>query len=299
MSQKGSLVAQDKLRFDLSHPTAISRDELDKIEDQVNNQIRLNTEVITRLMTPDEAINMGAMALFGEKYGDEVRVVSMGSVNGDEIFSTELCGGTHTKRTGDIGVFRIISETAVSSGVRRIEAVAGRMAQNYIITDSKILFDTATLLKVPVSDIPRRTEIMLEERKKLEKEIVDLRREMASGNRGQSEIKKVANINFIGKCLNNLPARDLKGLADEFKSQVVSGVVALTSVHENKVSIVVSVTDDLTDQISAVDLVKLAANVVDGKGGGGRVDMAQAGGPNSDRVGEVIEAIENELMLKS
>ncbi|MAV87874.1 MAG: alanine--tRNA ligase [Rhodospirillaceae bacterium] len=299
VSQKGSLVAQDKLRFDLSHPTAISRDELDKIEDQVNNQIRLNTEVITRLMTPDEAINMGAMALFGEKYGDEVRVVSMGSVNGDEIFSTELCGGTHTKRTGDIGVFRIISETAVSSGVRRIEAVAGRMAQNYIITDSKILFDTATLLKVPVSDIPRRTEIMLEERKKLEKEIVDLRREMASGNRGQSEIKKVANINFIGKCLNNLPARDLKGLADEFKSQVVSGVVALTSVHENKVSIVVSVTDDLTDQISAVDLVKLAANVVDGKGGGGRVDMAQAGGPNSDRVGEVIEAIENELMLKS
>ena len=299
VTQKGSLVAEDKLRFDVSHPTAISREDLNKVEDQVNKQIRLNTEVTTRLMTPEEAINTGAMALFGEKYGDEVRVVSMGSANGKEFFSTELCGGTHTRRTGDIGVFRIVSETAVASGVRRIEAVAGMMAQNYISTDSKILFDTANLLKVPISDIPRRTEILLEERKKLEREIVDLRRENASGNNGQSEIKKIANFNFIGKCLNDLPARDLKGLADELRSQIVSGVVALTSVHENKVSIVISVTDDLTNEISAVDLVKLAATVVDGKGGGGRVDMAQAGGPNSDRVGEVIEVIENELMLKS
>ena len=299
VTQKGSLVAEDKLRFDVSHPTAISREDLDKVEDQVNKQIRLNTEVITRLMTPDEAIGMGAMALFGEKYGDEVRVVSMGSSNEKEFFSTELCGGTHTKRTGDIGVFRILSETAVASGVRRIEAVAGITAQNYIINDSKILLDTANLLKVPIPDIPRRTEVLLEDRKKLEKEIVDLRRELASGNNGQSEIKKISNINFIGKHLNDLPAKDLKGLADELRSQIGSGVVALTSVHENKVSIVVSVTDDLTDAISAVDLVKLGANVVDGKGGGGRVDMAQAGGPNSDKVGEVIESIENELMLKT
>jgi len=299
VTQKGSLVAEDKLRFDVSHPTAISREDLDKVEDQVNKQIRLNTEVITRLMTPDEAIGMGAMALFGEKYGDEVRVVSMGFSNEKEFFSTELCGGTHTKRTGDIGVFRILSETAVSSGVRRIEAVAGITAQNYIINDSKILLDTANLLKVPIADIPRRTEVLLEDRKKLEKEIVDLRRELASGNNDQSEIKKISNINFIGKHLNDLPAKDLKGLADEFRSQIGSGVVALTSLHENKVSIVVSVTDDLTDEISAVDLVKLGANVVDGKGGGGRVDMAQAGGPNSAKVGEVIESIENELMLKT
>ena len=299
VTQKGSLVAEDKLRFDVSHPTAISREDLDKVEDQVNKQIRLNTEVITRLMTPDEAIGMGAMALFGEKYGDEVRVVSMGFSNEKEFFSTELCGGTHTKRTGDIGVFRILSETAVSSGVRRIEAVAGITAQNYIINDSKILLDTANLLKVPIADIPRRTEVLLEDRKKLEKEIVDLRRELASGNNNQSEIKKISNINFIGKHLNDLPAKDLKGLADEFRSQIGSGVVALTSLHENKVSIVVSVTDDLTDEISAVDLVKLGANVVDGKGGGGRVDMAQAGGPNSAKVGEVIESIENELMLKT
>ena len=299
VTQKGSLVAEDKLRFDVSHPTAISREDLDKIEDQVNKQIRLNTEVITRLMTPDEAISMGAMALFGEKYGDEVRVVSMGSSNEKEFFSTELCGGTHTKRTGDIGVFRILSETAVASGVRRIEAVAGITAQNYNINDSKILLDTANLLKVPIADIPRRIEVLLEDRKKLEKEIVDLRRELTSGNNGQSEIKKISNINFIGKHLNDLPAKDLKGLADEFRSQIGSGVVALTSLHENKVSIVVSVTDDLTDEISAVDLVKLGANVVDGKGGGGRVDMAQAGGPNSDKVGEVIESIENELMLKA
>ena len=299
VTQKGSLVAEDKLRFDVSHPTAISREDLDKVEDQVNKQIRLNTEVITRLMTPDEAIGMGAMALFGEKYGDEVRVVSMGFSNEKEFFSTELCGGTHTKRTGDIGVFRILSETAVSSGVRRIEAVAGITAQNYIINDSKILLDTANLLKVPIADIPRRTEVLLEDRKKLEKEIVDLRRELASGNNDQLEIKKISNINFIGKHLNDLPAKDLKGLADEFRSQIGSGVVALTSLHENKVSIVVSVTDDLTDEISAVDLVKLGANVVDGKGGGGRVDMAQAGGPNSAKVGEVIESIENELMLKT
>jgi len=299
VTQKGSLVAEDKLRFDVSHPTAISREDLDKIEDQVNKQIRLNTEVITRLMTPDEAISMGAMALFGEKYGDEVRVVSMGSSNEKEFFSTELCGGTHTKRTGDIGVFRILSETAVASGVRRIEAVAGITAQNYNINDSKILLDTANLLKVPIADIPRRIEVLLEDRKKLEKEIVDLRRELTSGNNGQSEIKKISNINFIGKHLNDLPAKDLKGLADELRSQIGSGVVALTSLHENKVSIVVSVTDDLTDEISAVDLVKLGANVVDGKGGGGRVDMAQAGGPNSDKVGEVIESIENELMLKA
>ena len=299
VTQKGSLVAEDKLRFDVSHPTAISREDLDKVEDQVNKQIRLNTEVITRLMTPDEAIGMGAMALFGEKYGDEVRVVSMGFSNEKEFFSIELCGGTHTKRTGDIGVFRILSETAVSSGVRRIEAVAGITAQNYIINDSKILLDTANLLKVPIADIPRRTEVLLEDRKKLEKEIVDLRRELASGNNDQSEIKKISNINFIGKHLNDLPAKDLKGLADEFRSQIGSGVVALTSLHENKVSIVVSVTDDLTDEISAVDLVKLGANVVDGKGGGGRVDMAQAGGPNSAKVGEVIESIENELMLKT
>ncbi|MBT7954945.1 MAG: alanine--tRNA ligase, partial [Rhodospirillaceae bacterium] len=259
IAQKGSLVAGERLRFDISHPKAMTTEELSTIEDQVNIQVRDNSEVTTRLMTPDEAIEAGATALFGEKYGDEVRVVSMGSfggsTGGNEAYSTELCGGTHARRTGDIGLFRIVSESAVAAGVRRIEAVTGAAAQSYIADEAKALSDTAAVLKVSPADVPGRVESLLDERRKLEKEITELRRELATGGGGgsASDIKEISGIKFAGKTLDGVPAKDLKSLADDLKGQVGSGVVALISVNDGKASLVVGVTDDLAEKLSAVD----------------------------------------------
>jgi len=303
VSQKGSLVAAERLRFDFTQPTPISPEALARIEAEVNNRIRMNEEVETRLMTPTEAVAQGAMALFGEKYGDEVRVLFMGgredkAPNGKEFFSVELCGGTHAKRTGDIGLFKITSESAVSAGVRRIEAVTGAAALAWLDAQGKLLHAAADAMKAPTSELPHRIAQLMDDRKKLEREVADLRKQVALGgsSSGAAEAPRVINgVNFIGRVLSDVPAKDLKPMADAFKAQVKSGVVALASSFEGKVSLVVAVTDDLVKQISAVELVKVGAEQVGGKGGGGRADMAQAGGADAAAMPQAIAAIEQAL----
>ena len=295
VTQKGSLVAQDRLRFDISHPKAVTPDELAAVEADVNRQIRLNRDVRTRLMTPDEAIEHGALALFGEKYGDEVRVVSMGGED-DGYYSTELCGGTHVRRTGDIGQLKLLSENAVAAGVRRIEAVAANAADELVAAEGRALTDAAKLLNVSGRELPGRIAQLLEERKSLEREITELRRKLATGgDGGLSEIKEIAGIKFAGRSLAGMPAKDLKNLADDLKRQVGTGVVALITVNEGKASLVVGVTEDITSRFNAVDLVRAGSVVVGGKGGGGRPDMAQAGGPDGDKASEALAAIESAL----
>ncbi len=297
VSQKGSLVAGDRLRFDISHPKAIATDELAKIETAVNAQVRANTDVTTRLMTPDEAVEAGAMALFGEKYGDEVRVVAMGD-DSNQAYSTELCGGTHVRRTGDIGFFKIIAESAVAAGVRRIEAVTGEAADSYMAAEAGVLYDTAALLKVSPADVAGRVESLLEERRKLEKDLAAARRALATGgggSSGTSDVKDVAGIKFAGKALDGMPPKELKSMADDLKGQIGSGVVALITANKGKASLVVGVTDDLTDKLSAVDLVRAGSEAVGGKGGGGRPDMAQAGGPDGAKINDALAAIEQAI----
>jgi alanyl-tRNA synthetase len=296
VSQKGSLVSSDRLRFDLSHPKQITQKEIKKIEKIVNYHIRKNAFVDTQIMSPDEAIQAGAMALFGEKYGDEVRVVSMGF--DDDNFTIELCGGTHVKRTGDIGFFKIISEGAVSSGVRRIEALTGRCAEKYIQEKQDILHDLSEELRVSPNDVLQRVKSIIADRKKLEKQLVETRKKLASGGsaKGSStEVEKVKNISFSGKFIEGMPPKDLKGTADEIKKQIGSGVVALVTSNGGKATLVVGVTDDIKDKINAVDLVKAGSQAVGGKGGGGRPDMAQAGGPNGEKGNEAIKAIKDKL----
>jgi len=305
VTQKGSLVAADRLRFDFTQPTPISTEALAWVEAEVNKRIRMNEKVETRLMTPQAAVEQGAMALFGEKYGDEVRVLFMGGredkhANGKEYFSVELCGGTHAKRTGDIGLFKITSESAVSAGVRRIEAVTGAAALAWLDSQGKMLHAAADALKAPASDLPQRITQLLEDKKKLEREVADLRKQAAlgGGSSGSAEAPRVVGgINFISRILPDVPAKDLKPMADAFKVQVKSGVVVLASSFEGKVSLVVAVTDDLTQKLSAVDLVKIGAEQVGGKGGGGRPDMAQAGGADAAAIPKAIGAIE--LALQS
>jgi len=300
ISQKGSLVAKDRLRFDISHPKQVSRDEMTKVEERVNAEIRANTDVVTRLMDRDAAIKAGAMALFGEKYDDEVRVLTMGRENPETKipFSVELCGGTHVKRTGDIGLFKIISEGAVSSGVRRIEAVTGEGALAYFTEQEERLGEAAQLLKTTPSDVTGRIEALIEERKKLENEVSALRKKIATGGTGGSEgnsTKKIGDITFAPRVLEDFPAKDLKPMADDLKKQIGSGVVALVATNEGKASLVVAVTDDLTGNINAVDLVRIGAEALGGKGGGGRPDMAQAGGPEGAAANDAIAAIEGKL----
>jgi alanyl-tRNA synthetase len=299
VTQKGSMVAPDRLRFDISHPKAISTEEQSDITDEVNLRIRENTEVTTRLMAPEEAIEAGAMALFGEKYGDEVRVVAMGGATGD-AFSVELCGGTHALRTGDIGLFRIVSESAVAAGVRRIEAVTGAAALAAIAESDALLAQAADALRAPPAEVPRRVAALLEERKKLEADLTEARRKMASGGNGagngtDSGFTEVAGTKYASRNLADVPPRELKPMADDLKQQVGSGVVALVAVNEGKASLVVGVTDDLTDKFSAVDLVRVGAEALGGKGGGGRPDMAQAGGPDGTKADDALSAIEQAL----
>ncbi len=301
VTQKGSLVAPDRLRFDISHPKPLTPEELKVVEDDVNREIRANEEVRTQLMDPEAAIAAGAMALFGEKYGDEVRVVSMGRPDGDSAkpFSVELCGGTHVRRTGDIGLLKIISEGAVSSGIRRIEAVTGAAALAYVDTQERLVSEAAGLLRVAPAELPARVSALMEDRKRLERELADVRRKLATGGGAGAaagpEIKEIGGTRFIGRVFEDMPAKDLKGMADEMKVQVGSGVVALISVTEGKASLVVGVTDDLKGVKDAVALVRAGAAVVGGKGGGGRPDMAQAGGPDGDKAADALAAIEAAL----
>ena len=294
VTQKGSSVHPDGLRFDFSQPRQITFEELRAVENEVNRNILRNLEVTTRLMSPQAAVEDGAMALFGEKYGEEVRVVSMGS--GENKVSLELCGGTHVGRTGDIGSFRIVSETALAAGVRRIEAVTGMAALDYAQKREDLLAVTAESLKAAVADIPVRVRSLIEERKKLERELSDMRKKLAAGGVSNLEtVKKIKGVSFVGRELSDVPAKELKGMVDEIKKQIVSGVVALVGTDKGKVSIVVGVTDDLTDKINAIDLVRCGCVVAGGKGGGGRPDMAQAGGSDVSKTAEVLAVIEKTL----
>jgi len=304
VTQKGSLVAPDRLRFDISHPKGMSSDELATVETDVNKQIAANASVLTRLMDPESAVEAGAMALFGEKYGDEVRVVSMGDDINADFFSTELCGGTHVKRTGDIGVFKILSETAVASGVRRIEALTGAGARAYFAETEKTLLEAASHLKANPADVPARVKTLVEERRKLERELAEARKKLAMGggaakSDNASAVETVNGVAFSGRVLDGVPAKELKGVVDDLKTQLGSGVVAVLSTNDDKVSLVVGVTDDLTATNSAVTLVQAGSAAVGGKGGGGRPDMAQAGGPDASKANDALEAIKAAIVAAS
>jgi alanyl-tRNA synthetase len=302
VTQKGSLVAPDRLRFDISHTKAISAEELKRIEDEVNDRIRHNSAVLTRLMTPEEAIAAGAMALFGEKYGEEVRVLSMGSDEGGDKYSVELCGGTHARRTGDIGLFKIVGEGAVSAGVRRIEALAGHAAEAHVRHQAELLAEAAATLKVRAEDLPARLAALVEGQRRIERELAEARKALAlaggggaGGGNAADEVRDVGGVKLIGRVLNGVPGKDLKGMADEFKKKLGSGVVALIGVEDGKASAVVGVTDDLSKTLSAVELVKAGVAALGGKGGGGRADMAQGGGPDAAKAPEALKAIEAAL----
>ncbi|WP_298378371.1 alanine--tRNA ligase [Azospirillum sp.] len=309
VTQKGSLVAPERLRFDISQPVGLTAEDIAAVEDEVNRRILGNSDVITRLMSPDEARADGAMALFGEKYGDEVRVVSMGGAHGaaDRAYSIELCGGTHVRRTGDIGVFKIVSEGAVAAGVRRIEALTGAGAKAWLTERDHWLTEAASTLKVKPDEVPARVAVLVDERRKMERELTDLRRQVAlSGSAGggakadgaAGEAKDVAGVKLAARVIDGLPAKDLKPMADALKAQIGSGVVVLIAGNEGKASIVIGVTDDLTGGLSAVDLVRVAAEALGGKGGGGRPDMAQAGGPDVALAPAAIAAIEQAITAK-
>ncbi len=295
VTQKGSLNEPDRLRFDVSHPKPMTHDELADVEAAVNERIRNNSEVTTRLMTPEAAVAEGAMALFGEKYGDEVRVVGMGGPEGNKsAWSVELCGGTHVRRTGDIGLFRIVSETGVSSGVRRIEAVTGAAAEAFALENERRLLEVAGALRASPAEVPDRVAALVEDRRRLEREVTDLRRKLATGATAHAD-EDIAGIKFSGRNLGDVPPRDLKGLAEAIGKQSGSGVVALISTAEGKASIVVGVSPDLTARFSAVDLVRAAAAAVGGKGGGGRPDLAQAGGPDAAQAEAALNAVRTAL----
>ncbi|MBV8977779.1 MAG: alanine--tRNA ligase [Alphaproteobacteria bacterium] len=298
VSQKGSLVAPDRLRFDFSHPKPVSLDELTRIEDLVNAAIRQNGEVATRLMATDDAIKAGAEALFGEKYGDEVRVLTMGEESG-KAFSVELCGGTHVRRLGDIALFTILSESAVAAGVRRIEALTSEAARRYLSAQAEIAREAAAALKTSAAELPQRVAQLSEERRRLERELAELRKQLALAGpqraEGGQETKTIAGIKTLLRLVEGLSPKDLKSLADDAKAKLGSGVVAFAAVAEGRASLVVGVTDDLAGRISAVDLVRLGAEALGGKGGGGRADMAQAGGPDGSKAQAALDAIAHRL----
>ncbi len=298
VAQKGSMVSADRLRFDFSHPKPIGEDELERVEQIANRVVVQNDPVVTRLMAVDEAIESGARALFGEKYGDEVRVVSMGRADegANKAFSVELCGGTHVSRTGDIGLVTIVAESAVAAGVRRLEAMTGEAARRHRAEESKRLRDLSALLKVPAGEASERLAALIEERRKLERDLGEARKKLAMGGGGAegapTGIRDVAGTKLMARAITGIEMRDLKSLADEGKKQVGSGVVAIIGIGEDgKAGIVVGVTPDLTARFNAVDLVRLGSELLGGKGGGGRPDMAQAGGPDGAKAEEALDAI--------
>jgi alanyl-tRNA synthetase len=296
VTQKGSLVAPERLRFDISHPKPVETAELLAVEADVNAMIRANGAVATKLMTPDEAVAEGALALFGEKYGEEVRVVSMGEGD-DGAYSTELCGGTHVRQTGDIGVFKIVNEGAVAAGVRRIEALTGQAALDYLNTEETTLKEAAALLKTVPGEVVARIDALLDERRKLERELAQTRQAMAAGGGGGggTEARDVNGIAYAARRLDGVPAKELRGMVDAAKRKLGSGVIAFIAVNEGKAALTVGVTDDLAGRFDAVELVRVGAAAVGGKGGGGRPDMAQAGGPDGDAADAALAAIERAI----
>jgi alanyl-tRNA synthetase len=310
IAQRGSLVAPDRLRFDFVHQKPISQDELNRIEDIANDVVLENSEVTTRLMAVDDARDSGARALFGEKYGDEVRVVSMGHASRDGAasnalgWSVELCGGTHVRRTGDIGLITVTNESAVSSGVRRIEALTGRHARHYANDTIALAKSAAAELRTTLDEMPARIAALMEEGKKLERNLSDARKKLAMGGAaastgsaaGAAGVRAVGNVKLMARSVEGIEMKDLKSLADDGKKQLGSGVVAIVGVTEDgKAGVVVGVTNDLTSRYNAVDLVRVASEALGGKGGGGRPDMAQAGGPDGAKASAALDAIETAM----
>ena len=298
VTQKGSLVAPDYFRFEFSHPKALTREELEAVEAEVNAQIRANEPVTTRLMTPDEAISAGAMALFGEKYGDEVRVLSMGR-DTDADYSVELCGGTHVRALGDIQLLKIISESAVSAGVRRIEALTGEAARKWLSDREAKLREAAATLKSAPDEVPARIATLVEERRRLERELADAKKQLAlGGGSAKAEGPAPEEVNghkFIGQVLEGFDPKGLRAAVDELKKRLGSGIGALVAVNDGRASVAVGVTDDLAGQVSAVELVKAAVATLGGQGGGGRPDMAQGGGPDGAKAREALDAVKDAL----
>ena len=298
VAQKGSLVAPERLRFDVSHSVAMSPAELADAEAAVNAKIRQNGPVTTRLMTPDDAIAMGAMALFGEKYGDEVRVVSMGTDDDGETYSIELCGGTHVNALGDIGLFKIVGEGAVSSGVRRVEALTGEAARAYLSARDDKLREAAAALKTSPDEVPARVAALVEERRRLERDLAEAKKALAlSGGGGGAPAgpEDVGGVAFTGQVLDGFDAKGLRGAVDEAKQRLGSGVAMLVAVNDGRASVAVGVTDDLTVRFNAVDLTKRAVAVLGGQGGGGRPDMAQGGGPDASKAMDAVAAVREAL----
>jgi len=306
VTQKGSLVAPDRLRFDFAQPRALTPDDIAAVEAEVNRHIRDNSPVATRLMTPDAAIAEGAMALFGEKYGDEVRVLSMGRAPpqpasglgtpaaGNGSWSVELCGGTHVSALGDIGLFKIVGESAVASGVRRIEALTGEAARLYLSAREHALLDVAAAIKARPEDAPARVAALIEDRRRLERELADAKRALALGGGGPTDSaapEQVAGVGFIGQVIEGLDPKALRGLIDDAKKRLGSGIAVLVAVNDGRASVGVGVTDDLTTRMSAVTFVRAAAAAVGGEGGGGRPDMAQAGGPDGAKAADAVAAV--------
>ncbi|NOX73176.1 MAG: alanine--tRNA ligase, partial [Alphaproteobacteria bacterium] len=303
VAQRGSLNDHDRLRFDFSHNKAMNAAELAKVEADVNAYIRQNSPVETRIMTPDDARDLGAQALFGEKYGDEVRVISMGIEAGSkrggdgDTYSIELCGGTHVMRTGDIGLFKLVSESASASGIRRIEGLTGIGALDYLSARDAALSEAAGVLKTTPDELSARVKSVLDERKSLQSELADLRRQLALSGGGQAANapENVNGVAFLAQVLTGVSGKDLRGLIDEHKKRLGSGVVLLLADTGGKAAIAAGVTDDLCAQCSAVDIVKAAAEALGGKGGGGRADMAQAGGPSVENSKAAINAAKQVL----
>jgi alanyl-tRNA synthetase len=304
VAQRGSLNAHDRLRFDFSHTKPLSDAELVAVETEVNDFIRQNAPVDTRLMTPDEARGLGAQALFGEKYGDEVRVVSMGTLDGSNkgadgrTYSLELCGGTHVRQTGDIGLFALLGDSASSAGVRRIEALTGADALAWLNAQDRLVRDLAATLKTPREDLADRVRGLMDERRALANEVAQLRRELAmSGGGGAkaAETRQVGGVPFLGQVVAGVTGKDLPSLIDEHKGRMGSGAVVLIAEAGGKAAVAAGVTPDLTDRVSAVDLVRAAVSELGGKGGGGRPDMAQGGGPDAGRADAAIAAVERLL----
>ena len=304
VTQKGSMVGPERLRFDFSHPKPMTAEEIAEVETIVNRVIRQNAEVSTRLMTPDDAIAAGALALFGEKYGDEVRVLAMGldEAKDNGTYSVELCGGTHVRRVGDIAIFKIVSESAVASGIRRIEALTGEGARRYLVEQERTLKEAAGALRIAPEDVPSRVVSLMEERKRLERELAEAKKKLAMGGGAASEGDSDSeilhgSIRFIPRTLMGVGPKDLKGLVDEIRqSHKDSTIIALASkADDGKAAIVVGVSADLESSNNAVGLVQIGASQIGGKGGGGRPDLAQAGGPDGEKLDDAFKAIRDAI----
>lgn len=304
VAQKGSLVAPDRLRFDFTHPKPLTEEELSRVETLANKIVQDNAPVETRLMAQEEAILSGARALFGEKYGDEVRVVSMGHLDPEKIgaFSIELCGGTHVARTGDIGLITVIGEGAVASGVRRIEARTAEGARTQLVAQSRALREIAGLIRAPLEETPARLAQLIDDRKKLERELSETKKRLAMSpnESADQELRDIGGVKLLLRKAEGIDVKDLKSLVDDAKKSIATGIVAIACASpDGKAGIVVGVTQDLTNRFSAVDLVRMASEKLGGKGGGGRADMAQAGGPNAAAIDDALETIAASIKLKT